>query len=110
MFSAIFVLLALPILDTSRIRSSAFRPFFKLFFWLFFVNFLLLLWVGGQHVEEPFISIGQLCTALYFAFFFIFIPLIGVIENTLIDLSSNSLVTKKVTPLSIICLLNRVVV
>lgn len=62
MFSAIFILLALPILDVSRIRSSAFRPLFKLFFWLFVANLSLLLFVGGQHVEEPFVSLGQICT------------------------------------------------
>jgi ubiquinol-cytochrome c reductase cytochrome b subunit len=90
MFSAIFVLLALPILDISRVRSTAFRPISKLFFWLFVANFLILLFCGGQHVEEPFITLGQFSTAFYFAYFLILIPLIGLIENTLIDLSTKN--------------------
>lgn len=90
MFSAILILLALPILDTSRVRSSAFRPLYKLFFWLFVTNFLILLWLGGQHVEPPFVLMGQIATTLYFAYFIIFIPLIGLIENTLFDLSNTN--------------------
>jgi len=87
MFSAILILLLLPILDTSRIRSSAFSPLRKLFFWLFVANLLILLWIGGQHVEEPFNTVGQLSTAFYFVYFLFFIPLIGFIENTLLDIS-----------------------
>jgi quinol-cytochrome oxidoreductase complex cytochrome b subunit len=95
MFSAILILFLLPILDISRTRSSAFSPLRRLFFWLFVANFLILLFVGGQHVEEPFITLGQLGTAFYFAYFLIFIPLIGYFENTLMDLSTtNSMVSK----------------
>lgn len=88
MFSAIFILFLLPILDTSRVRSSAFSPLRRLFFWLFVVNFLILLYVGGQHVEEPFITLSQLGTAFYFSYFLIILPLIGYIENTLMDLGT----------------------
>ena|SRR5579862_3014499 len=77
----------MPILDTSRIRGSAFRPLIKIAFWLFVINFLLLLWLGGQHVEQPFISIGQVSTILYFTYFIFIVPIIGLIENTLIDLN-----------------------
>jgi len=90
MLASILILFAMPFLDISRIRSSAFRPLSKLFFWLFVVNFLLLLYLGAQHVEEPWISLGQICTALYFAYFLIFVPLIGLIENTLFDLSNDN--------------------
>jgi len=93
MFSAILILLALPILDISRVRSSAFRPLSKFFFWLFVANFLLLLWVGGQHVEEPFITLGQIGTFFYFAYFLIIIPAIGFIENTLFDLACKETTT-----------------
>jgi quinol-cytochrome oxidoreductase complex cytochrome b subunit len=88
MFSAILILLFLPILDTFRGRSSAFSPLRRVFFWLFVTNFLILLWVGGQHVEEPYITLCQLGTAFYFAYFLIFIPLIGYIENVLFDLAT----------------------
>ncbi|KAG2195739.1 hypothetical protein INT47_004843, partial [Mucor saturninus] len=41
----------------------------------------------GQHVEEPFITLGQLATGFYFSWFLILVPMIGIIENTLIDLA-----------------------
>jgi hypothetical protein len=46
-----------------------------------------------QLVEEPFINLGQFCTALLSIFFFlnflVFVPLISIIENTLFYLSSD---------------------
>nr|YP_002587021.1 apocytochrome b [Rhizophagus intraradices]YP_003875532.1 apocytochrome b [Rhizophagus irregularis]AJK91346.1 apocytochrome b [Rhizophagus aggregatus]ACM44996.1 apocytochrome b [Rhizophagus intraradices]ADM94787.1 apocytochrome b [Rhizophagus irregularis]AFN42440.1 apocytochrome b [Rhizophagus irregularis]AFN42501.1 apocytochrome b [Rhizophagus irregularis] len=88
MLAAIFILFLLPYLESSRVRSSAFRPFMRIFFWLFAVNFLLLMWIGANHPEPPFILLGQLCTAFYFAYFLILVPLIGLIENTLSDLGT----------------------
>jgi hypothetical protein len=58
----------------------------KGFFWLFVANFLLLGWLGSQHVEEPYIFLGQLCTAYYFVHFLIIIPLVGILDNTLFDI------------------------
>ena len=43
---------------------------------------------GSQHPEPPFIQIGQFCTAFYFSFFLVLVPLIGFIENTLFDLAT----------------------
>ena len=88
MLASIFILFLLPYLESSRVRSSAFRPFMRIFFWLFAVNFLLLMWIGANHPEPPFILLGQLCTAFYFAYFLILVPLIGLIENTLSDLGT----------------------
>jgi ubiquinol-cytochrome c reductase cytochrome b subunit len=88
MFAAILILLTLPILDTSRIRSNAFRPIMKFFFWLFVANFFILGWIGGNHAEEPFITIGQISTVFYFSYFLILVPSIGIVENTLIDLAT----------------------
>jgi ubiquinol-cytochrome c reductase cytochrome b subunit len=90
MIGSILILLAMPVLDTSRIRGSAFRPLMKIAYWLFVVDFLILMWCGGQHVEEPFITLGQFATGFYFAWFLILVPAIGIIENTLMDLSNPS--------------------
>lgn len=46
MFGSLLILLAMPVLDTSRVRGSAFRPLMKLSFWLLAVDFLILLWCG----------------------------------------------------------------
>nr|QTK22353.1 apocytochrome b [Pneumocystis canis] len=90
MLGAIFVLFLLPIVDISRIRGSSFRPLAKVFFWMFVTNFLLLMYIGSQHVEEPYITIGQYATIFYFIYFIIIIPLLGIIENTLMDLALTS--------------------
>jgi len=87
MFASLFILLAMPLLDTSRLRGSQFRPIMKFAFWVFVSNFFVLLWVGSQHPVSPFSEIAQIATFLYFAWFLILVPATGIIENTLIDLA-----------------------
>jgi len=36
---------------------------------LFVIDLLVLGWVGGQPVEEPFLFIGKVATVFYFVFF-----------------------------------------
>ena len=80
MFASILVLFVLPWLDTSRVRSATFRPVYKLVFWAFFVNCLVLGYVGGNPPEGVFIIVGQLATTLYFLFF-LALPFIGWFER-----------------------------
>jgi len=87
MFASLLILLIMPIVDTSRIRGNQFRPLMKFFFWVFVANFFILMWIGSQHPNSPFVEVGQVATALYFAWFVIIVPVTGVIENTLIDLA-----------------------
>jgi quinol-cytochrome oxidoreductase complex cytochrome b subunit len=87
MFGSLLILLILPITDLSRIRGSTFRPAMKLAFWFFVVDFFILMWIGSQHPNTPYVEIGQISTAFYFAWFLIIVPLIGLSENTLIDLA-----------------------
>lgn len=87
MFASLLILLIMPIVDTSRIRGNQFRPLMKFFFWVFVANFFILMWIGSQHPNSPFVEVGQVATALYFAWFVIFVPVTGVIENTLMDLA-----------------------
>jgi len=84
MGGAIVILLFLPFINTSKVRSSTFRPIFRIFFWFLFADFLLLGWIGQEVVEEPFVMIGQLGTVFYFLYFLVFIPFVGVVENLLI--------------------------
>lgn len=90
MFASLLILLAMPVLDTSRVRGSQFRPIMRFMFWVFSANFLILMWIGSQHPESPFLEIGQFATFLYFAWFLLIVPLTGIIENTLMDLSVQS--------------------
>jgi ubiquinol-cytochrome c reductase cytochrome b subunit len=43
--------------------------------------------LGACHVESPFIELGQISTVLYFSYFIIIVPVISLIENSLIDLT-----------------------
>jgi ubiquinol-cytochrome c reductase cytochrome b subunit len=90
MFSAILALLSLPFTDLSKLRGIQFRPLSKIAFFIFVANFLILMQLGAKHVESPFIEFGQISTALYFAHFLIIIPFITLLENSLIDLATNS--------------------
>ena len=81
MFGAILILFVLPWLDTSKVRSAKFRPLYKQFFWLFLVNCFVLGYVGGKPAEGVLVTIGQVCTAYYFAHFLIIMPLLGKIEK-----------------------------
>ena len=86
MFGSLFILLILPLTDLSRIRGNQFRPLSKIFFWIFVVNFFILMWIGSQHPATPYIEIGQIATAYYFLHFLFTVPAVGIIENTLADL------------------------
>jgi ubiquinol-cytochrome c reductase cytochrome b subunit len=84
MGGAILILLWLPIINTSEIRSSKFRPIFSVAYWFLVSDFLLLGWIGQKPVESPYIEIGMFATAFYFTFLLILVPLIGLLESYLI--------------------------
>lgn len=90
MFSSLLILLAMPLVDTSRIRGNQFRPLMRFSFWVFVVCFFILMFIGSQHVESPYIEIGAIATAFYFGWFVVIVPVIGVIENTLMDIATNA--------------------
>src|SRR6056300_1510280 len=54
MVAAILVLLLLPVINTSEIRSSKFRPIYSVAYWFLVSDFLLLGWIGQQPVETPY--------------------------------------------------------
>jgi ubiquinol-cytochrome c reductase cytochrome b subunit len=86
MFGAIIILLGMPILHTCKVRTSAFRPIYKKIYWIFIGNVVLLGWLGNKPVEEPYVMIGQIATITYFMYFIILIPIVGIIENSLMRL------------------------
>lgn len=87
MLGSLLILLAMPILDTSRVRGNQFRPFMRFAFWAFVANFFVLMFIGSQHVESPYIEIGAVATAFYFVWFIVIVPVVGIVENTLIDIA-----------------------
>jgi ubiquinol-cytochrome c reductase cytochrome b subunit len=90
MFGSLLILLVLPYVDTSRVRSNQFRPAMKIAFWFFVVDFFILMWIGSQHPNSPYVEIGQFATTFYFAWFLVIVPFIGLSENTLIDVATSS--------------------
>lgn len=85
MFGSILVLLLLPMLHTVKIRSSLFRPLYRVFFWLLVLDWLILGWIGGNAPETPFLEIGQIGTVFYFFWMLVLVPLLGIFENFLIS-------------------------
>lgn len=84
LFGALLVLLVLPVVSTTEVRSSLYRPIHKLFFWLLVADYFLLGYLGQQVPESPFIEIGQLGSIYYFSYFLIIIPALGRLEKALL--------------------------
>ena len=84
MFGSLIILLTIPFTNSSEIRSTTFRPIFKVCYWLLIVAFLLLGWVGQCPVEYPYTEIGIISMIYYFFFFFIIIPFLGKFETYLV--------------------------
>ena len=83
MGGAIVILLFLPIINTSKIRSSKFRPIFRFLYWFWVADFIILGWIGQKPVESPYIEVGVFATIFYFVLFLILIPVIGIVEEIL---------------------------
>nr|UEX92752.1 apocytochrome b [Ophiocordyceps lanpingensis] len=90
MFSSLLIILVLPKVDLGITKGLQFRPISKIMFYVFVINFLILMQLGAKHVESPFIELGQISTVLYFSYFLIIVPVLSIIENTLIDLYQNN--------------------
>nr|ABF29492.1 apocytochrome b [Plasmopara viticola]ABF29495.1 apocytochrome b [Plasmopara viticola]ABF29498.1 apocytochrome b [Plasmopara viticola]ABF29501.1 apocytochrome b [Plasmopara viticola]ABF29504.1 apocytochrome b [Plasmopara viticola] len=89
MFGSLIILLTIPFTNSSEIRSTTFRPIFKVCYWLLVVAFILLGWVGQCPVEYPYTEIGIISMIYYFSFFLIIIPFLGKIETYLIRYKCN---------------------
>ena len=81
MFGAIAVLFILPWLDRSPVRSGSFRPVFKIFFWLLFVDCIALTWLGGKPAEGWYVTASRIATVYYFFYFLVALPLLSIFET-----------------------------
>lgn len=84
MLLSILILAVLPWLHSTEIRSSRFRPIYKTLHWTLISCCLLLGWIGGMPVEDPYILIGQLLSLYYFAYFLFILPFLGNLEKLLL--------------------------
>ncbi len=81
MFGAIIVLFFVPWLDTSKVRSAAYRPLYKQFFWIWVAVCIGLGWLGSKPAEGGYVIAGRILTIYYFAHFLIILPLLGLFEK-----------------------------
>jgi ubiquinol-cytochrome c reductase cytochrome b subunit len=81
LLSSISVLFFVPWLDTSRVRSTSYRPIYKWFFWAFAVTCVALGYLGSQQPEGVYLVLGRIFTVYYFAFFLLVMPIVGLIEK-----------------------------
>ena len=75
------VLLFAPWLDTSKVRSGRYRPKFKIWFWIFVLNFFVLMWCGGQPAEGMIPTISLIGTIYWFGYFLVILPVLGLVET-----------------------------
>ncbi|MFQ5438557.1 MAG: cytochrome bc complex cytochrome b subunit [Paracoccaceae bacterium] len=82
MFGSLIVLVLLPWLDTSRVRSGRYRPRFKWWFWLLALDFVVLTWCGSQPPQGIVPVISLIASAYWFGYFLVILPLLGLLEKT----------------------------
>ncbi len=82
MFGAVLILAALPWLDACKVKSASYRPLFRLFFWIFVVDAVLLGYIGSQPPEGGYVIAGRILTAYYFFHFLVILPLLSRFEKT----------------------------
>jgi ubiquinol-cytochrome c reductase cytochrome b/c1 subunit len=82
MFGAILILFVLPWLDTSKVRSSVFRPIYRQFYWIFVIDVFMLGYLGAQPAEGIYLILSRVGTVYYFLHFIVVLPVVGIFEKT----------------------------
>ena len=83
MFASIFILVILPWLDTSKVRSAIFRPLYKQFYWILLLDVIVLGYMGAMPAEGIYLLIARVATTYYFVHFLIILPFLSKKERTL---------------------------
>ncbi len=81
MFGALLVLFFVPWLDTSRVRSTRYRPIYRWFFLALVIDVLALGYIGAIPPEGYAILGAKVFTLYYFAHFLVVMPLVGLYET-----------------------------
>ena len=87
MFGSVLILVLVPWLDTSKVRSARYRPIYKQVYWFFLIDCIVLGWVGFNSPDAmfmgavSFLRIGQVATAYYFLHLLVVMPVLGKLER-----------------------------
>ncbi len=81
MFASVIILAFAPWLDTSRVRSAKYRPLYRMAFWAFVFTCVALGYLGSKPADGVYVLWAQIFTVLYFAFFLVAMPVLGLIET-----------------------------
>jgi ubiquinol-cytochrome c reductase cytochrome b/c1 subunit len=82
LFASVLIIAFLPWLDTSKVRSAAYRPLYRIFFWLFVACTIGLGYCGSHPPEGGYVIAARLLTVYYFLYFLVILPLLGRFEKT----------------------------
>lgn len=78
---AFVILFLVPYLDKSNTQSAKFRPIYRIFFWIFIANMILLGYLGACDISPKILNISKVATLYYFIFFLIIMPFLPRIEK-----------------------------
>jgi quinol-cytochrome oxidoreductase complex cytochrome b subunit len=81
LLASIAILVFVPWLDTSRVKSASYRPLYRQFFWIFVAVCIGLGWLGSKPAEGGYVIAARVLTAWYFIHFIIILPIVGLIET-----------------------------
>jgi ubiquinol-cytochrome c reductase cytochrome b subunit len=81
MFGSILLLFFLPWLDKSPVKSSNYRPTYRLFLIVLLLDVLLLGYLGGAEATPFTVLLSQIAAAYYFAHFLVILPIVSAMER-----------------------------
>lgn len=82
LFLSILITMALPWLDTSKVKSGSFRPLFRKFYWVFVAVCVGLGYLGAQPAEGVYLWLARIFSFYYFLHFIVILPWLGKVEKT----------------------------
>jgi ubiquinol-cytochrome c reductase cytochrome b subunit len=81
MFLSILILAALPWLDKSPVKSGAYRPLFRKFYWVFIAVSVALGYLGAMPAEGVYLWLARIASVYYFLHFVVVLPLLTKYEK-----------------------------
>lgn len=81
LFLSILIAAALPWLDRSPVKSGAYRPLFRKFFWVFVAVCIGLGYLGAQPAEGVYLWLARIFSFYYFLHYLLILPLIAKVEK-----------------------------